>query len=191
MIHRNITLLDLGGVVFQSTGESNERIDWEVITKLNNIYGYELNIGADKFPEFLCDYNIMTNQKLTGDLFLEYVFDTLEINMDLINFLRTNSQIIIVSDNYRENIAYISERFKFSEWAIKQIYSFDYKMVKSDTRFFTRLLEELSEYKIEEMIFIDDSQSKIASARKNGICGVLYKNNAQVVSDITSLKSGN
>ncbi len=173
-------LLDLGGVVFQSTGISNKKINWKIISQLNHKYGYELNIGmVDSFPKFLKEYNTLTNQKLEGKDFLKFVFDTLEINKELIELLQSAYKIIIVSDNYRENIAYISKRYHFSNWAIQQIYSFNYKMAKSNPVFFQKLLKDIT-YQKEELIFIDDSQSKLDSAAKNGIQGFLYQNNEQI-----------
>ncbi len=152
-----ITLLDLGGVVFQSTGISNNRIHWGVISTLNHKYGHALNIGEDKFPTFLAEYNALTEQSLSGEAFLREVFDTLEINTELINMVRAESEIIIVSDNYRENITYIAQRYDFASWATKQIYSFDYQMEKAHPNFFKKLLIDLAEYSVEEMIYIDDS----------------------------------
>jgi len=180
MSKQKITLLDLGGVVFQSTGVSNEKIDWKVITQLNQKYGHELCIGEDKFPDFMEEYNSMTRQFLTGKEFLKEVFDTLEINTELIEMVGAQNDIIIVSDNYRENIEYISKRYDFESWAIKQIYSFDYKMVKANPMFFQKLLNDLSEYTVEDMIFIDDSPHKIESAAKHGIKGIRYHDNEQI-----------
>jgi HAD superfamily hydrolase (TIGR01509 family) len=184
MKKKKIALLDLGGVVFQSIGNSNQIINWKVITKLNYKYGYELNTGKEVFPDFLSDYNAITNQTLTGHQFLESVFNTLKLNDELIKYLRENYDIVIVSDNYKENIKYISKRFNFENWTIMQLYSFDYQMIKSNPLFFAEILNALSEYSKEEMIFIDDSQNNIKSAALHGIRGVLFKNNAQVQKDL-------
>ncbi len=180
MSKQKITLLDLGGVVFQSTGVSNEKIDWQVITQLNQKYGHDLNIREDKFPDFMAEYNAMTRQVLTGKEFLKEVFDTLEINTELIEIVGAQSDIVIVSDHYREAIKYISKRYDFDSWAIKQIYSFDYKMAKANPMFFQKLLNDLPEYKLEDMIFIDDSPHKIESAAKHGIKGIQYHDNEQI-----------
>lgn len=91
---------------------------------------------------------------------------------------------MIVSDNYIENIEYISKRYNFESGSIKQIYSFDYSMVKSNPEFFSKLTEELNEYKTNDMIFIDDSIGKLESARKSGIKGILYGNNSQVKNEL-------
>lgn len=184
---QKITLLDLGGVTFQSTGISNEKIDWTVISQLNHKYGHYLNIGLNKFPDFLTEYNTLTNQSLGGKEFLKGVFDTLEINQELIELLKAKSDIIIVSDNYRENIEYISERYRFKDWAIHQIYSFDYQMEKANPKFFKRLVADLNQFKISQMVFIDDSPQKIRSAEQQGIKGILFKNNQQVADELSSI----
>lgn len=186
MKHQKITLLDLGGVVFRSTGSSNSGIDWNIISQLNKRYGAQMDLGENRFHDFLAEYNEKTQQTLKGKQFLEKVFDTLKINTELIEFLQTRSHIIIVSDNYRENIAYISERYQFDKWSIKQFYSYDYQMYKSNPDFFKRLLNDLKDLEYEDLIFIDDSQSKLESAMKSGINGILYKHNEQVKTALTA-----
>lgn len=175
-----ISLLDLGGVVFQSTGTSNAVIHWKVISQLNDQYGHALNIGEDLFPDFLASYNQLTGQTLSGEAFLAAVFDTLRINSELIELLRSDSDIIIVSDNYRENIEYISKRYDFESWSVGQIYSYDYQMVKSNPLFFEKLLKDLEPFEKQQMVFIDDSPKKIESAQKSGIKGILFQNTEQV-----------
>jgi FMN phosphatase YigB (HAD superfamily) len=179
-MNKKLILLDLGGVVFQSDGKSNEIINWEVITLLNGKYSYELNIGKDVFYDFLEEYNAITKQKLSKEGFLKAVFDTLEINTELIEIVGAESDIVIVSDNYRENIAYISERYDFKSWSIGQIYSFDYQFEKSNPNFFKHLVEELKDYDLEQLILIDDSPNKLKSAAENGIKGILFESNEQV-----------
>lgn len=176
---KNIIFLDLGGVVFQSTGKSTSQIDWPTITKLNEVYDHDLNIGADKFPEFMVDYNELTSQNLTGPEFLEKLFDTLEINTELINIVKAFGDIIIVSDNYKENIHYISRRYDFDSWAKAQVYSFDYQIVKPNPKFFQRLLQDFASHEASDLILIDDSLHKLKSAAENGITGIHFQNNLQ------------
>jgi len=184
---KKIILLDLGGVVFQMSGTSNEVIDWDIINKLNDIYMYELSLGKDKFPDFLAAYNARTHQTLIGKEFLQYLFDTLTFNKELIDIVSAYGEVIIVSDNYRENIEYISKRYEFDTWASQQFYSYDFELFKSTPKFFKRLLAELRAYSKEDMILIDDSPNKLESAAKNGIKGILFQNNEQVVAALTDL----
>ena len=180
MNQHKIALLDLGGVVFQSTGVSNKKINWDIISRLNKKYGNELSLGEDKFPDFLVEYNELSNQSLSGQKFLEEIWQTLEMNTELVEIVRAQSDIIIVSDNYRENIDYVSKKYNFNDWSIQQIYSFDYKMLKSNPDFFKRLITDIDDYSVGEMIFIDDSIKKIESAAKSGIKGILYQDNEQI-----------
>ena len=182
-----ILLLDLGGVVFTSTGVDSPAIDWDAITALNHRYGYDLNVGKDVFPDFLRDYNRATGLQLTGDRFLREVFDTLEINRELIEALGRKNELVIVSDNYRENIAYIAERYRFAEWATRQIYSFDYGLTKEDPAFFRRLLADLAPVRPEELLLLDDSPHKLASAAQVGIRGVLYRGTAGAIGALKTL----
>ena len=187
MLDKPILLLDLGGVVFTSTGRDSPAIDWAVITELNYRYGHDLNVGKDVFPEFMRDYNRGTGLQLSGDRFLQDVFDTLEINRELIDTLRQKNELVIVSDNYRENIAYIAARYRFADWAKRQIYSFDYELTKEDPDFFRRLLTDLAPCRPENLLLLDDSPEKLAAAASVGIAGVLYQSNAQALRELAGL----
>jgi len=176
-------LLDLGGVVFQSTGTSNDRIQWDVITKLNHRYGHQLNIGEDLFGAFMRDYNEMTSQVLSGADFLKAVFDTLSFNHELVNFLQKIGPIYILSDNYRENIAYISNRYHFDRYFTQQFYSFDFTLTKEDPEIFLKVMQAL-DMAAEDFIFIDDSPHKLDSALAVGMKGIQFRNNAQLFADM-------
>jgi FMN phosphatase YigB (HAD superfamily) len=175
-------LLDLGGVVFNSSGVSNNQIKWSVINELNHQYGHALNIGQPVFDLFMAAYNEKTDLSISGSDFLSLVFDTLKFNQSLIDML-SHYPIIIVSDNYRENINYISKRFHFSKWALDQYYSFDLELEKSDPTFFPKLLE-LLQNPAKEFIFIDDSIKKIRNAREVGISAVQYLDNDSLRSEL-------
>jgi HAD superfamily hydrolase (TIGR01509 family) len=173
-------LLDLGGVTFQATGTSNKLIDWSVISPLNNKYGGKMSVGDVGLPTFLAEYNAATNQELTDEEFLEAIWDTLEMNTELVDFLKDRYEIIIVSDNYRENIEYVAKRFDFASWASQEFYSYDYGILKEEPAFFERLVNELP-YPPEELTLIDDSPHKLAAAATVGIKGVLYRDVAGVM----------
>ena len=174
-------LLDLGGVVFQSTGKSSERIDWKIISGLNKKYGHGLNLGEDLFPAFVNEYNQETGLNLTGKQFLEEIWKTLTINQELLDFLKPKGRIVILSDNYRENIEYISQLFSFDSWAEKQFYSYDFGMTKSDKTIFLKVIEALGE-DAENLVFIDDDPGNVDNAEKCGIRGVVFRGNENIFS---------
>lgn len=180
----SVILLDLGGVVFAATGSSNPVIDWAEVSRLNYKYGHALNIGKDCFGDFLRDYNSATQQSLDGSTFLEEIFNTLEFNQALVSNLSTYGPIFIVSDNYRENIAYISRRYHFEAWAERQYYSFDFQEIKGNPLFFARLRNALPKHL--RPVLVDDSREKIISARRNGIPGIQYRENEAAFADIRS-----
>ncbi len=179
-------LLDLGGVVFQSVGRSNARINWPVITALNVQYGHQLNLGEDVFPAFLAAYNEQTSQSLSGPAFLESVFDTLEINQPLLDFLQPLGPIYILSDNYRENIEYIAERYRFGDWAVEQFYSYGFGRTKEDPELFRQVVQRM-DVPLKELIFIDDSPRKLAVARTCGIRSIQFRDNAQLFRELKPL----
>lgn len=180
-------LLDLGGVVFESTGVSNEKIDWRIISQLNNKYGHELNIGADVFPSFLQDYNRLTNQSLSPAVFLEVIWETLRFNKALIEFLLPDFDIYILSDNYRENIEYISKKYNFKDWATGQFYSFEFGMGKEKVEIFHKVIEALP-YSANQLLFVDDSQYKIDNARLAGINSILFVSNEDLFESLNNRK---
>lgn len=173
-------LLDLGGVTFQSTGVSNDIINWEEVSKLNQKYGGQMSVGQVALPVFLKEYNAATNQALTDTPFLEAIWDTLEMNTELVEYLSARYEIIIVSDNYRENIEYVAQRFALGEWASRQFYSYDYGILKEEPAFFERLIKELP-YPADALTLIDDSPHKLAAAATVGIKGLLFKSTEEVI----------
>jgi putative hydrolase of the HAD superfamily len=180
-------LLDLGGVVFNSTGKDSNKINWKVISELNEKYGYELDIGKGIFQNFLDEYNLKTNQNLSEEEFLKSIFDTLEFNSDLVDFLKNDYKIVILSDNYRDNINYISKRYNFLEWSSEQFYSYDFKMTKSNKTIFSKVLEKLG-VEAKDCIFIDDDKNNVENAKSLGISSILYKNNEETFNTIHSLE---
>ena len=179
-------LLDLGGVVFQSTGISNHIIDWSIITKLNNKYGHALNIGTIELSIFLDEYNLETQQNLQPEEFLSNIFDTLEFNKELLDFLKGRFDIYIFSDNYRENIEYISKRYDFDKWSKGQFYSFDFQMTKYEKTLFEKVIEILK-LPPDEILFIDDSPGKIANGALVGLHAIRFKTNEQVFAEVENL----
>ncbi|MEO0470259.1 MAG: HAD-IA family hydrolase [Bacteroidota bacterium] len=176
-------LLDLGGVVFESSGRESQFIQWKQIGKLNHQYGHDLNLGKDYFADFLRDYNHLTGQHLSGEAFLQAIFDTLDFNHTLVDCLQKRFHLHILSDNYRENITYISHRYEFHRWSETQFYSFQYGMTKSDPRLFEKVLDEIGVI-AEDVVFIDDDINNIRLAQNLGITGIQFVNNAQIFKEI-------
>lgn len=180
-------LLDLGGVVFESVGKSSPIIDWKIVSALNNKYGHQLNIGTLEATVFLAEYNAQTHQNLSLEQFLEAIFDTIQFNQELVANLSARYEIYILSDNYRENIAYISKRYRFEDWSKGQFYSFDFGVGKYEgTLLFEQVLNALGK-PANEVLFIDDSADKLENASQIGIQGIQFKNNQQVFQELEKI----
>ena len=172
-----VLLLDLGGVVFTGPVRHSDTIDWDIIHDLNETYAHDLNIGQDVFDNFITDYNDRVGKIMTQQEFLTELFNTLHYNEELISFAREHFQVIIASDNYRENIEFINRRYDLTSWTEDQFYSYDFQMTKEDPRFFEMLLDQLS-VSPDTFIFLDDSTSKLVAAEKTGIQGIHHTSNA-------------
>ena len=185
MMNRDtIVLLDLGGVALQPSELIGKKINWKIINELNAKYEAGLQYT---FLDLISEHNTLTTQSLSEKEFVTEVFKTLQLNKELIAIVSHYADIIIVSDNYKESVAYMLDRFNFEKWSIKQIYSYEYKMVKSNPDFFKKFLRENPEYDAKDLILIDDSETKLESASKSGIKGILYTNNDQTKTTLEEL----
>lgn len=179
--NKNIVLLDLGGVVFQINNTRSKKIDWKIINTLNDIYEKgQQPMTKNAFSALLSSYNQLTNQSLGEIEFLEAFYSTLSINWELIDIIKEKAEIIIVSDNYYESIDYCSKKYNFDKWSLHQVYSYEYKIVKSNPLFFKKFLKMNPLYDLGNMVLIDDSIAKIDSAAKCSIKGILYESNEKV-----------
>lgn len=181
-----IILLDLGGVVFRASGRVSPQVDWEVITELNSKYGRDLDIGRDLFGQFLIEYNEKTDQQLSNDEFFQAIYGVVDFNWELLEFLKKRFEIIILSDNYRENIEYISPRCRFSEWAMAEFYSFDLGMTKADKALFAIVLDQL-QVSAADCLLIDDDPGNVQLAAELGINGIAFENNRQIFQELSLL----
>lgn len=64
-------------------------------------------------------------------------------------------------------------------WTIGEVYSYDYQMVKYKYNLFERFIQECKEYDLEQIIFINDSDSKLESAVQQNLVGILNQSSNQ------------
>lgn len=64
--------------------------------------------------------------------------------------------------------------------------SFEIRSVKRETTTFKKILKELS-VKPEKVVFIDDNEKNIETARSLGIKGIIYKDHKQLVKELEEL----
>ncbi|MBX2815249.1 MAG: HAD-IA family hydrolase [Saprospiraceae bacterium] len=171
-------LLDLGGVVFGNRGTQSVSIDWDIIMELNHKFD-GLSLGSATLAQYLDEYNQRTKQTLSHTQFLDNIWDTIHFNQPLLDWLYPRYAIYILSDNYRENIEYVTERFQLSRWTSGAYYSFQYGMTKADPMIFKHVVAEIG-LPVSDFVFVDDSQYKIDAAASIGLKSILYTSNTEL-----------
>jgi epoxide hydrolase-like predicted phosphatase len=113
-------------------------------------------------------------------------------NVELIEYfisLRSRRQTAILSNSFVGARKREEERYHFGEMTDLIIYSHEVGMVKPDPRIYALTCERLR-LRPEEIIFLDDKEKNIASSREYGMCGILFKGNAQATSEIEDYLKG-
>ena len=108
------------------------------------------------------------------------------MNRELVEWLKPRFRLFILSDNYRENIAFISQRFHFADWTEGQYYSFDFELDKTNPEIFRLVLEDLG-LKGSSVFYLDDDPGNIERAAAFRVKGVQFTNNEQAFAELEAL----
>lgn len=179
-------LIDLGGVLFTRNEHRSGSLDWEMIDSLNSSMGDDLDIGRASLDLFVQRYNELAGAQLTSILFLEKVFSEFDLNRTLLEAVSQKLTICIASDNYKENVEFIKERFRLSDWTHKEYYSYSLGNFKSEQAFFTKVMSDLG-CEAGDCLFIDDSIQNINAASSLGIRTIHFRNNEQAITELNNL----
>ena len=118
-----------------------------------------------------------------GDLWREYLGT---LNVELVGYfrgLRPKYQTAIISNSFVGAREKEEEHYHFSEVCDFIIYSHEVGLSKPDPRIFKLACERLG-LRPDEVIFVDDHEEVMTSARELGIHCIEFKENAQVIADI-------
>jgi len=105
---------------------------------------------------------------------------------ELINALRKNYKIGLLSDQTREWWSYLNKKYNISN-------NFDFTIISCKTGFYKPQLEiykitlEQSGCKSEEILFIDDLESNLEPAKNLGMKTLLFENPIQIKKDLEGL----
>lgn len=117
-----------------------------------------------------------------------YFANHFEINDALLDFLKTKKEkfnFVIYTSMMLKNEPELRE--KIDEIFTKIYSAAELQMRKNDPESFKFILKDLNAT-AEEVLFIDDSEDNIESAKSLGIQTLLYKNNLEVIELINSLE---
>lgn len=188
-----VIVLDLDGVV--STGRY-----------FSQIYADEQGVDINKLTPFFKNKKDLANMgqdlkvllkdelenwewKGTVDELVDY---WLKVNTDvdtrfnaLNNKLRAQGiKVYLATDQEKYRMEYLWNVKDLKDWFDGLFVSYEVGAVKDEPEFFAIVIKKLG-VTPEDILYIDDSSSKIAAAAKNGVKTMLYKNFEQLEKDLS------
>lgn len=143
--------------------------------------------GRYSEEEYLSDLLKNTNWSISKDelkiLIRRNLNRPIKGTMNIINALKENYNLILLSDHVKEWMDYIFENNEELKIFNHKYFSYDIKRLKSDEGTFEYIINDLS-IKPEETIFIDDYESNVQVANKNGIKGMIFKDAEQLKKEL-------
>jgi HAD superfamily hydrolase (TIGR01509 family) len=92
---------------------------------------------------------------------------------ELVKRLKGDYRLVAFSENIRDRVAYLNEKYRFRELFDVEVYSYDHHFGKRDPEFLEILLTTLGE-RPEEILYIDDSGDVLELAEQRGLNVVHY-----------------
>ena len=120
------------------------------------------------------------------DLWTEYLGQPNTELIDYVRGLRPRYQTALLSNSFVGAREKEQERYQFEELVDLIIYSHEVGIAKPDRRIFEMTCERLG-VQPAEMIFLDDHERPLVTARRLGIHAILFQNTAQAIADIEAV----
>lgn len=95
--------------------------------------------------------------------------------------------VYYLSDNVRERVNRINNKYNFLEWFEDGIFSHEVGVRKPNPEIYKYTLSK-AQVQPEETIFIDDKQSALDPAKKMGIITILFESPEQLRQDLLEMK---
>lgn len=180
-----VIIFDLGGVLFTNGTKkfiqeisSKYNLDTEVVKDLMDgdvgSQYREAKISRDQFWERVLeklnireDTKTLENQWISG-------YDLIEGTRDIILDLSKKYKVYYLSDNVRERVKQINDRYNFLEWFEDGVFSHEVGVRKPNPKMYTYTLKK-AQVNPHEAVFIDDKESALEPARKMGITTILFE----------------
>lgn len=132
---------------------------------------------------FLEGTNWNASIKDLKDVIRENLNVPVEGTIELIEKLKGNYNLILLSDHVREWVDYIIENFKEITLFDYKFFSYEIGKLKTDNDCFQMIVDKLK-INPKETIFIDDSIKNVMDAKKCGIDGIEFKNINQLEEEL-------
>ena len=188
-------LLDVGGVIIlDSKSEAirnfaeNNNLEINSIHKLLKLYRQEKMRGKDlDLGGFLSSQKIDWISQSQLETLLKLMWDTEKPNGPLLETISTlreeiNFKVALVTNNYKGLLSILEKRGVEKFWD-KVVNSSEIGLTKPDPEFFRATLAIL-QARPENCLFIDDNPKNIAGAAREGIAGIVYRDNVLIGNEI-------
>ncbi len=162
-------------------GKIKEEEYWDTVFDGQN-FPRSLNKNSAKY--YLDD---ATYQKVDGTYNLYMSIASHPRSLDSAEMLDGRPDIYIASDYMKERV----ERIKIIHPKIfrmikKSFWSFDLGYVKGDKEFFPEVIKQIGQ-PVNKLVFIDDLECNIKSAKANGIYSIQFKNAEQLKKELADI----
>jgi putative hydrolase of the HAD superfamily len=194
-----VIIFDLAGVCFIDFGVGNKKnsekyakmlgISTENLHEIWHSPWQLLKKGKISESEFWKVFIEKSNSKITVEDLKRAVrneMKPIQGIMNIINKLRKNYKLVMLTNNSKEWVNYIIENFKIDQKFDVIINSADVNMAKPETSIYKFTLEKIK-IPPQECIFIDDTEKNLITARELGMKTILFKSVEQLKNDLTKL----
>ena len=101
-------------------------------------------------------------------------YDLIEGTRDIIFELAKKYKVYYLSDNVKERVDQLDERFGFLKWFTDGIFSHEVGVRKPNPKIYEYALKKVNVLP-KEVVFIDDKESSLIPARQIGISTILFE----------------
>ncbi|RAP33838.1 hypothetical protein DID75_00945 [Candidatus Marinamargulisbacteria bacterium SCGC AG-410-N11] len=156
-------------------------------------YWQQLDEGTirkeDVIHEISNTHNLSHNQKQELNHLIDnfiYELDLIHATKDIFEQLQKRYKIFILSNFQSPQFDRLAREYPFLNSADGKIISAEVKLAKPNPAIYKCLL---STYKLnaEECLFIDDLAANISAAKKQGIHGIIFQNESQLLNELQKL----
>lgn len=194
-------IFDLGGVYFtdgtkEAVGKISKKYNLNS-EELSKLFGTKSEIGKlyrqgkitskQFWNEFEKIFNVKVNEKELTDLWVSR-YKLIKDTLNLIKKLRKKGiKTYYLSDNVKERSIYLENKFEFLENFNDGVFSHNVGLTKSDGIAVFKTALQKTGNKPNEVIFVDDKEEYVKTAKMLGMNGIHFKNAKQLEREIRKI----
>lgn len=192
-----LILFDLGGVVFTNGTKKfitdisarHGILPETALTVLDGDIGTkyrEGQIGRDEFWKLVLE-NLPLKDSM-DDLEREWIgnYDLIPGTKEIIERLRSKYKVMYLSDNVKERVDKLDERFGFVSWFDGGIFSHEVGVRKPNPKIYEFALQK-GGAEPQEAVFIDDKPKMLEPAEKMGMTGLVFVSPEKLGKDLIGI----